>query len=349
MQLPSLIDLQNALNFVNADVPRDDWVLVLMGIKNEFGDAGYDIADQWSQTAGAGSYNSKDFKSTWSSIKGSGGTTIATVFKLAIDSGYKPDKAELSPAEKANREQQKAERALARAKQEEEEQAERKQWHGVIAEFSSNLVEHFTKPVASNLYLTNKKVASFGLYSFKMAVIAVFNPNFTTDVISGGPNIKGFFDTLPPSDKREFSFLHIKRGDLVVPLIDINKKLWNLQIITASGTKLFLKHGRKSGCFHFIGKASNSDVIAVAEGYATGASIHMATKWPCAVALDAGNLVSVATQLKAKLKNKRFVICADDDANTKGNPGITKANEAAEAVGGLVAVPNFSSIVDKAA
>jgi len=347
MQLPSLNDLQNALNFVNADVPRDDWVLVLMGIKNEFADSGYDIAEQWSQTAD--SYNAKNFKSTWSSIKGSGGTTIATVFKLAIDGGYKPDRTELSPAEKAKREQQKTDRALVRAKQEEKEQAERTHWHGVIAEFSSNLVEHFTKPVASNQYLTNKRVASFGLSSFKVAVIVIFNPNFTTDLISGGPNIKGFFDTLPPGDKREFSFLHIKRGDLVVPLFDINKKLWNLQVITANGTKLFLKHGRKAGCFYFIGKSKDSDVIAVAEGYATGASIHMAMKWPCAVALDAGNLVSVATQLKTKLKNKQFVVCADDDVNTKGNPGITKANEAAAAIGGLVAVPNFSNISDKAA
>ena len=75
----------------------------------------------------------------------------------------------------------------------------------------------------------------------------------------------------------------------------------------------------------------------------------MATEWPCAVALDAGNLMSVALVLKEKLPDKTFIFCADDDANTKGNPGIAKANEAAAAVCGLVAVPDFSAMADKAA
>ena len=89
--------------------------------------------------------------------------------------------------------------------------------------------------------------------------------------------------------------------------------------------------------------------MAVCEGYATGASIHMATEWPCAVALDAGNLMPVALALKEKLPDKTFLLCADDDATTKGNPGVTKANEAAAAVNGLVALPDFSAVADKAA
>jgi putative DNA primase/helicase len=36
-----------------------------------------------------------------------------------------------------------------------------------------------------------------------------------------------------------------------------------------------------------------------------------------------------------------IIICADDDAETKGNPGITKAAEAALAVNGKVATPDF--------
>ncbi|MBH9659522.1 hypothetical protein JAO05_31125, partial [Burkholderia pseudomallei] len=37
----------------------------------------------------------------------------------------------------------------------------------------------------------------------------------------------------------------------------------------------------------------------------------------------------------------RIVVCADDDHTTKGNPGVTKARAAAEAVAGIVAVPDF--------
>ena len=36
-----------------------------------------------------------------------------------------------------------------------------------------------------------------------------------------------------------------------------------------------------------------------------------------------------------------MVLCADDDVQTPGNPGVAKAREAAAAVGGVVAVPEF--------
>ncbi len=36
-----------------------------------------------------------------------------------------------------------------------------------------------------------------------------------------------------------------------------------------------------------------------------------------------------------------FVVCVDDDHNTLGNPGLTKGNEAAQAVDGKVAIPMF--------
>ena len=38
-----------------------------------------------------------------------------------------------------------------------------------------------------------------------------------------------------------------------------------------------------------------------------------------------------------------MIICADDDAGTEGNPGLTKATEAAQAVDGLLAVPDFGA------
>jgi putative DNA primase/helicase len=34
-------------------------------------------------------------------------------------------------------------------------------------------------------------------------------------------------------------------------------------------------------------------------------------------------------------------LCADDDSSTDGNPGLTKARDAAQTVGGLVAIPDF--------
>ncbi len=59
------------------------------------------------------------------------------------------------------------------------------------------------------------------------------------------------------------------------------------------------------------------------------------------MAFDARNLLPVARALRAKFPDKKLVLCADDDAETEGNPGITKATEAARAVNGLLAVPEF--------
>ncbi|WP_105215732.1 PriCT-2 domain-containing protein [Pseudoalteromonas sp. T1lg22] len=347
MQHATMQDLQSALQYLDPNCPRDEWVKVAMGIKDEFGDAGFNEFDSWSSSGEQ--YKPSEAKSTWRSIKAGGGITIATVFKMATDNGYKPQRESVDPAEQARLKQEFAQRAKEREAQAATEAAERQQWHGAIANFATSILEQFTIQIKSNKYLATKKVDAFGVYGIKTAFIAVVRPNFVTEVITGGSEIKRFFDTLPEGDSRDFSFLHIKRGDLVIPLIDIEKKVWNIQVINASGTKLFLKHGRKSGLFHFIGKANSHNVLAVCEGYATGASIHMATGWPCAVALDAGNLLPVAKELQQKLSDKSFIFCADNDVQTKGNPGVTKAKEAAAAVNGLVAVPDFSGILNKEA
>jgi putative DNA primase/helicase len=129
-------------------------------------------------------------------------------------------------------------------------------------------------------------------------------------------------------------------GRIVVPMC-IGETLHSLQFIGADGEKRYLLEGRKGGCYHAIGEPNG--VICVCEGYATGASVHEATGHAVAVAFDAGNLEAVGRELRAKYPNARFIFCADDDARTRGNPGVTKATEAARAVGGLLAVPHFGA------
>jgi putative DNA primase/helicase len=99
------------------------------------------------------------------------------------------------------------------------------------------------------------------------------------------------------------------------------------------------------GCYHAIGKPNGT--LCVCEGYATGASIHEATGYAVAVAFNAGNLGPVARALREKYPKIRLVICADDDQWTKGNPGVTKATEAARAVGAEIAIPRFKNLSEK--
>ncbi|MGE5141448.1 MAG: AAA family ATPase [Rudaea sp.] len=127
--------------------------------------------------------------------------------------------------------------------------------------------------------------------------------------------------------------------DLIIPMRDASGELHSLQTIAPDGTKLFAAGGRVTGCYFAIDKPG--DVICISEGFATAASVHEATGNPVAVAFNAGNLTAVARELRAKFPDARIIVCADDDYRTPGNPGRTKASEAASAVGGLLAIPDF--------
>ncbi len=138
-----------------------------------------------------------------------------------------------------------------------------------------------------------------------------------------------------------------QRGDtLTVPLCDPEDgTLWNIQWIGLAGTKRFLKDGRKKGLCQMIDGAEpeGNDVLLVCEGFATAASCREATGFATACTFDASNLLLVALALRARYMEARIVICADDDLWTNHNPGITKAAEAARAVNGLLAVPDFGA------
>lgn len=131
-------------------------------------------------------------------------------------------------------------------------------------------------------------------------------------------------------------------GLLLVPMRDGDGRLWSLQTIASDGSKRFQTGGRKRGLYYAIGRQV-TDVVCIAEGYATAASIHEATGYPTAVAFDAGNLEPVARELRGKFPQALIVVCADDDAATalrRGiNPGLANAQRAAQAVGGVVALP----------
>lgn len=127
---------------------------------------------------------------------------------------------------------------------------------------------------------------------------------------------------------------------LLIPLRDAATTLHSLQAIGPEGDKRFQPGGRIKGCYFGIGKPKGT--LIVCEGFATGASIHEATGHAVACAMNAGNLLEVAQTLHSKYPKLRLILAADDDAFTDGNPGITKATEAAKALGALLAVPSFT-------
>lgn len=143
-------------------------------------------------------------------------------------------------------------------------------------------------------------------------------------------------------------------GNLLIPAYDEHGKIWNVQTITPDGQKLFIQEsgGRTGGCFFVIGEVQpdlyDVYVICIAEGYATGMSIHMATGHPVALSFVANNLPKVGAVLRQKYPNAVFVYCADDDS-AKENTGLKYAEEAQAITGGIIVLPDFTKIKESVA
>ena len=132
--------------------------------------------------------------------------------------------------------------------------------------------------------------------------------------------------------------LRQRGGLLIVPLFDAFGLLWNVQRIQADGGKRF-KPGRAGGLFSPIGDFTNPATILICEGWATGATLHEETGHPVLCAMNAGSLLPVATAARSAWAGAELVICADNDRQTEGNPGVTYATAAAKATGAKLIVP----------
>ncbi|MBW8066078.1 MAG: DUF927 domain-containing protein, partial [Ferrovum sp.] len=129
--------------------------------------------------------------------------------------------------------------------------------------------------------------------------------------------------------------------ELAIPLEDLDGKIQSLQFISSIGEKRFLFGGKVSGNFFVIGKLDGALKVCIAEGFATGATIHNATGFPVVIAFNSGNLLPVTQTLRQKFPDLTIIVCADDDHKQHGNPGLTKATAAATAAKALLAIPSF--------
>jgi hypothetical protein len=84
-----LEESRSALFAIPPDIDREPWVQAAMGLKAEFGETGRDLWLAWSATGDT--YREKDALSVWRSIKADGGVTIRSLFRMALDHGWRPD------------------------------------------------------------------------------------------------------------------------------------------------------------------------------------------------------------------------------------------------------------------
>ena len=137
---------------------------------------------------------------------------------------------------------------------------------------------------------------------------------------------------------------------LVLPVLDASGALMSLQFILpkkpAEGPdKLFLKGGKTTGGYFPIPAkdGGKGGPLLIAEGYATAASLHLATGYACLVAFNAMNLLAVARMARGKYPDREILICGDNDCETMKdgkawNPGFEAATKAAQDIGAKLAV-----------
>lgn len=112
-----------------------------------------------------------------------------------------------------------------------------------------------------------------------------------------------------------------------------------LQFIQPDGSKRFLAGGEVAGSSHRFG-GKIVDTIILAEGFATGATLHEASGHPVAVCGSAGNLRPVALGIRARHPGIHIIIAGDGDP-----VGRRYAIEAAEAVNGVICLPDFEVVL----
>jgi len=139
--------------------------------------------------------------------------------------------------------------------------------------------------------------------------------------------------------------LHQRGDELLVPLVDHDMRMWNVQRIAPDGAKRFAKGARVSGLFwtagglHWqLGHPAYGPVV-IGEGFATAAAIREATGLSVVAAMTAGNLLAVARTIRQAIGGRPIIIAADWDGATVGNPGMTSAREAAQRVAAKLAIP----------
>ena len=134
----------------------------------------------------------------------------------------------------------------------------------------------------------------------------------------------------------------------MVPMRDVEGRLWGVQTITPDGGKLYMAGGRRRGAHALLGELLPGQPLLIAEGFATAATMREVTGLAVAVAFDSGNLVEVSRAYRERDPALRIVIAADNDHHLPRrevplpNVGEVKAAAAAQEVGGVVLQPTFA-------
>lgn len=310
----TLEDAAEALSYIDAH-DRETWTEMARAIKSEFpGDDGFDVWDQWSQTAS--NYNEKSARTVWKSFKSVGGTTIATLIGRAKEHGYSQKRrASLTPAQIAAKRQAVEAQSIAHQQRQLEQ-------HQARADVAVSIWNQ-ARPATEHPYLQRKGIKPASAHEARVA------------------------DSIP----RSVFFGEGADGELqnvlLLPAADFSgdkPKIMSLQAILPTGEKFNMGGAKSNGCCgRLIGQ--DKTAIVIAEGYATAKAINRVTKYDVLYCFSAANVRNVARVVRSKKPDTPIILAADNDwqneLDGKRNAGVSFASEAAAEIRGHVVFPIF--------
>lgn len=302
--------IEAALAAIPPDLEREQWWRIGAAIKHELGDAGFDVFDAWSR--GADSYIATDARDTWRSLAPGGGITIATLYSIAKRYGFDLT-GQAWPALDAA---QQTERRSTRDAQSKKAAAERVTKQREASTLALAVWEKATPARDDHPYLARKGLAATPMLREIAAA-----------------KLRKLLGYMPKASGKELS------GPVLVARIERAGQLTSLEMIDGEGRKSALAGGAKAGGYWLAAQPTGqTQRIAIAEGVASAQTHQQVCDSgtdAAIAALSAGNLPSVARAVRAAWPDAAILIHGEI-----GN-GSAKALEAAHAVGGLLAMPDF--------
>ncbi len=307
--------IQDALQFIDAS-DRESWLRMGMAIKSELGEGGFQLWETWSQQAD--SFNPKDARDVWKSIRAGGKVTIGTLIYEARASGWRDDQAFQKPTQKELEERQRmaSERAANEAAVIARDRAD-------AAKKAAAIIGAATEAEADNPYLSLKKVSPVG-------TLREIDASMAADILGYAPQSGG----------------HVLLGRLLVVPVTQGEQLSTLELIDGSKRKTALKgYGTKKGGYWATDNLPDGDgageTLLIGEGVATVLSASAASAYTGVAALSSSNLPAVANAMRERYPNAVLVILADlVKASSEPDPYATNA---ARACAGKVAIPYFGA------
>lgn len=264
---------RSALNYIDPSCDRGQWVKVGQAIHSEWpDDGGLALWDEWSKPAS--NYRSeKDTRSVWRGFKQGGGVTIAALYGIARDAGWR-DNGDYPEAPILTPEEIKRRRAE-RERLEQEAKAEEDRKHAAAAKRANEILASAVGNAAGHAYFEKKGGISFG------------------NVKRGTWEQNGWDDAL------------------LVPIYTATQQIVGIEAISPDGEKRGLSGCQRKDVLFPLKSFKSSNVVLVAEGVSTAAAGMDASAYPAVCAFGKSNLVGAAKIVKKVNPGATVIVLAD--------------------------------------